>query len=184
MVLDAACCVLHNRHDAEDVYQATFLVLARKAASIRKQASLASWLYGVAYRLAKKARTSAAKRHNCEEQKTSEVSQTSEVFRNSVMDEMTWREFRLILHEELQRLPKHFQAPLLLCYLEGKTRDEAAKELAARGLNRIHRRISARKINDTVHGQRPRLKGYFAGEVKRPGKPEQSIGGAESSCRW
>src|SRR5437016_616154 len=129
MVLDAACCVLHNRHDAEDVYQATFLVLARKAASIRKQASLASWLYGVAYRLAKKARTSAAKRHNCEEQKTSEVSQTSEVFRNSVMDEMTWREFRLILHQELQRLPDKYRSPLLLCYFEGKTQDEAAEQL-------------------------------------------------------
>jgi RNA polymerase sigma factor (sigma-70 family) len=129
MVLDAARCVLHNRHDAEDVYQATFLVLAQKAPSIRKQTSLASWLYGVAYRLAMKARTSAAKRHTREAQKTSEVSQTSEVLRHSVMDEMTWRELRLILHEELHRLPDKFRSPLLLCYFEGKTQDEAAEQL-------------------------------------------------------
>jgi RNA polymerase sigma factor (sigma-70 family) len=122
MVLDAARCVLHDRHDAEDVYQATFLVLARKAASIRKQASLASWLYGVAYRLAMKARTSAAKRH-AREQRNTPQGQTS------LMDEMTWREFRLILHEELQRLPDKYRSPLLLCYFEGATQDEAAEQL-------------------------------------------------------
>jgi RNA polymerase sigma factor (sigma-70 family) len=122
MVLDAARCVLHDRHDAEDVYQATFLVLARKAASIRKQASLASWLYGVAYRLAMKARTSANKRRTRERQSVPKD-------QTSVLDEMSWREFRLILHEELQRLPDKYRSPLLLCYFEGATQDEAAEQL-------------------------------------------------------
>lgn len=122
MVLDAARCVLHNLHDAEDVFQATFLMLTRKAGSIRKQSSVASWLYGVAYRLAMKARASAAKRQTREQQRLAQL-------QTSAMDEMTWRELRLVLHEELQRLPQKYQAPLILCYFMGKTQDEAAQQL-------------------------------------------------------
>jgi len=122
MVLDAARSILHNLHDAEDVFQATFLVLVRKAGSIRKQASLASWLYGVAYRLALKTRIGAVKR-NAREQRPIQQSQTS------AMDEMTWRELRSVLHDELHRLAEKHQAPLILCYFEGKTQDEAAQQL-------------------------------------------------------
>jgi RNA polymerase sigma factor (sigma-70 family) len=122
MVLDAAGCVLHNRHDAEDVFQATFLVLTRKAGSIRKQTSLASWLYGVAYRLARKAKVGTAKRKAREHRSIQQCQSTG-------MDEMTWRELRQVLHEELHRLSGKYQAPLILCYFEGKTQDEAAHQL-------------------------------------------------------
>lgn len=122
MVLDAARCVLHNLHDAEDVFQATFLVLVRKAGSIRKQSSLASWLYGVAYRLAMKARLGAAKRKARDRRATAPI-------QSSAMDDMTWRELRGVVHEELHRLPAKYRAPVLLCYFEGKTQEEAALQL-------------------------------------------------------
>jgi RNA polymerase sigma factor (sigma-70 family) len=114
--------VLHNPHDAEDAFQATFLVLVRKAWAIRKQQSLASWLYGVAYRVARKAQARAASR-GAHEPRTAAMNQ----FDPSA--EATWKEIRHLLDEEVQRLPEKYRAPLLLCYFEGKTQDEAAGQL-------------------------------------------------------
>jgi RNA polymerase sigma factor (sigma-70 family) len=122
MVLAVSRGALHHQQDAEDVFQATFLVLARKAHTIRRQQSLSSWLHGVAYRLACKART-RADRQRAREQLAQEPGATSP------LDDLSWRELRGILHEELQRLPDKYRAPLLLCYWEGKTRDEAAAQL-------------------------------------------------------
>lgn len=122
MVLDVCGGVLGNEADAEDAFQATFLILARKAGSIRKMASLGSWLHGVAYRTALKARAQSATRQKHEARGT--VRQASEP------DDLSWREVRQVLHEEVNGLPERFRAPLVLCYLEGATQEAAAVQLS------------------------------------------------------
>jgi len=122
MVLRLCRATLHNEHDAEDAFQATFLVLNRKATSLRPRDSLSGWLFSVAHRTAQKAKVAAARRHAHEMRAVSA----------RVADpgtELTLQEAREILHRELARLPVKFQAPLVLCYLEGLTRDEAARQL-------------------------------------------------------
>src|SRR5262245_32785863 len=122
MVLGVAWNVLRHRQDAEDVFQATFLVLARKAGSVRKQGSVGSWLHGVTHRLALKARAAAAARRRYETCSAGPAP-------GEPPDDLTWRELSAILHEELQRLPERYRAPLVLCYLEGLTQDQAAEHL-------------------------------------------------------
>src|SRR5712692_3268606 len=124
MILALCRRVLHHAQDAEDVFQVTFLVLARKAASIRKHESVGSWLYGVAYRLALKAKTEAAKR-----QARNPVSSRNQVSSSDPLSELTWREVCTTLDEELAHLPDRCRAPLVLCYLESKTQDEALQQL-------------------------------------------------------
>jgi len=114
--------VLQDAHQAEDAFQATFLVLVRKARSIRKHESLGSWLYGVAYRVAAKARA-RAKTRSARERRFVEMP------RPDPLDEMTWLELRAVLDEELSRLPEKYRAPVVLCYLEGKTHEQAARQL-------------------------------------------------------
>jgi RNA polymerase sigma factor (sigma-70 family) len=122
MVLDVCRGVLGNEADVEDAFQATFLVLARRAESIRKSASLACWLHGVAYRTALRARADTTR------QQKHEV-RTSQPCTTTGPDELTWCEIRRVIHEELDRLPGRHRAALVLCYLQGKTQDEAAAEL-------------------------------------------------------
>ncbi len=121
MVLDVCRGVLGNEADAEDAFQATFLILARKAGSIRKGASLGSWLHGVAYRTALKARAQSAARQQHEARVPPR--QASEP------EDLSWRELRQVLHEELSGLPERYRAPLVLCYLEGATQEAAAEQL-------------------------------------------------------
>jgi RNA polymerase sigma factor (sigma-70 family) len=122
MVLGVCQRVTGDTHAAEDAFQATFLVLARKAGAIRKQASLASWLFGVAQRVACKARTQAATRRE-REKRAANMRQTES------LDELTWQELRAILDEEIGALPAKFQSAIVLCHLEGKSYDQAAQEL-------------------------------------------------------
>jgi RNA polymerase sigma factor (sigma-70 family) len=122
LVLGVCQRVLHHEHDAEDAFQATFLVLARKAGSIRSQESLAGWLSRVAYHIALKVQARTGQCHT-HERKVADMRQADP--RSSV----TWQELREVLDKELQRLPTKYRAPLVLCYLEGRTRDEAAQEL-------------------------------------------------------
>jgi RNA polymerase sigma factor (sigma-70 family) len=132
MVLDVCRSVRGNEADAEDAFQATFLVLARKAGSIRKAGSLASWLHGVAYRTALRARADSARRRRHEARAPAPGPAADP-------DELAWREVRQVVHEELARLPERHRAPLVLCYLEGKTQDEAAAQLGlAKGTLRGH----------------------------------------------
>lgn len=119
-VLDAALAILRHDQDAEDVFQAAFLVLARKAATIRKRDSIGCWLHGVARRIALKALRARSRRSRHE--LTNQPRQASG-------DELTWGEVRELVHAELARLPATLRAPLLLCYLEGLTQDEAAVRL-------------------------------------------------------
>lgn len=122
MLLGACRRVLRNQQDAEDVLQATFLVLARRASAVRRQDSVGSWLYGVAYRLALKLRTRQTRQQACE-RRAAVAPGTPRI------EQLTWADLQPVLDEELQRLPEKYRAPILLCCLEGKSRDEAAREL-------------------------------------------------------
>jgi RNA polymerase sigma-70 factor (ECF subfamily) len=122
MVFGVCRRLLDNVHDAEDAFQATFVILTRQAASIRKRDSLASWLYGVAYRVARKARAAAARRRAGERPVDDFVS-------SDPTAEAAWRELRPVIDEELSRLPAKYRDPIVLCYLEGKTNEEAARLL-------------------------------------------------------
>src|SRR5262249_6297989 len=122
MVLRVCRGVLGDDHLTEDAFQATFLVLVRKAADVRKATSAASWLYKVAYRVALRARGAATRRRRLEAQAPARSDAAP-------ADDALWRDLRAVLDEELQRLPEKYQAPLVLCCLEGLARDEAAQRL-------------------------------------------------------
>ncbi|HEV3258521.1 MAG TPA: RNA polymerase sigma factor, partial [Gemmataceae bacterium] len=121
-VLGVCRRVLRQGSDVEDAFQATFLVLLRKARSIRKRPSLASWLYGVAYRTASRARAAAARSAPC-------PSETGSRSADDPCLTAAWRELCLVLDAELQGLPERYRAPLVLCYLQDRTRDQAARHL-------------------------------------------------------
>jgi RNA polymerase sigma factor (sigma-70 family) len=121
MVLEVCRSMLGNEADAEDAFQATFLILAHKAASIRKTASLGSWLYGVGYRTALKARAQAAARRKYEARAPAR--------RSCDPDDLSWREVRQVIHAEVSGLPERYRAPLVLCDLEGATQEAAARQL-------------------------------------------------------
>lgn len=122
MVLRVCRRVLHDAHEAEDALQATFLILARKAGMIHRQQSLGSWLYRVAYRVAVRARAEATPR----EELADRAPRPAAV---DTLAEVSGRELLNVLDDELQRLPEKYRAPLVLCYLEGRTQDEAARQL-------------------------------------------------------
>jgi RNA polymerase sigma factor (sigma-70 family) len=123
MVLATGRRVLSNAHDAEDVCQAAFLLLAQKASSPRWQTSVAGWLYQTAYLLALKVRTAATRRARRE--RSAAPPQPA-----NPLAEITGQELLAALDEELHALPEPLRAPLVLCHLEGATRDEASRQLA------------------------------------------------------
>jgi RNA polymerase sigma factor (sigma-70 family) len=123
LVLGVCRRVLRQEQDAEDACQATFLILARKAPSIRKLESLASWLHGVAQRTALNVRKGVLRRRGYEKPRASPVPQ-------SPVAVAAYKETEAALDAEVQRLPERYRAPFVLCCLEGKSRPEAAKELA------------------------------------------------------
>jgi len=150
LVLGVCRRVLQQSQDAEDAFQATFLLLAQKAASVRKQESLASWLYGVAQRVAGNAQIAAQRRRRRE--------RAAAIFdRHDAQDDVRWQEVRSVLHEELGRLPERYRAPLLLCYLEGLTQEDAARQLGwtphmvhgrlYRGRDLLRRRLTGRGLS-------------------------------------
>jgi RNA polymerase sigma factor (sigma-70 family) len=123
MVLGVCRHLLLSTNDAEYAFQATFLVLVRKASAIKRRAQLASWLYGVAYRTALRARQTKTRRHAREKQGV-------EMIAEKPCCEDLAREMRPALHEELNRLPEKYRVPVVLCYLQGKTNEQAARQLA------------------------------------------------------
>jgi RNA polymerase sigma factor (sigma-70 family) len=123
MVLSVCRRVLSHEQDAEDAFQATFLVLVRKAASIRKQQSIGSWLHGVAYRISLKARALAVQRRLKDKP-------TREKLAPDTLSEVIRRDVSSVLDEELNRLPQKYRTPIILCYFQGKTNEEAAQLLS------------------------------------------------------
>lgn len=148
MVLGVCRAVLRSDADAEDAFQATFLVLARKAGSIRRREGLGSWLHGVAYRVAQKARAATARRRAVEAKAAPPAAASA--------DDLSWGEVRALLHAELAGLPEHFRGPLVLCYLEELTHEEAARRLGwtqatvkgrlQRGRELLRRRLERRGL--------------------------------------
>jgi RNA polymerase sigma factor (sigma-70 family) len=114
--------LLRNHHDTEDAFQATFLVLVRKAASVKPRERVGNWLYGVAYKTACKARGMIAKRRLRERQVT-EMPEPPGVENN------LWHDLEPLLDQELSGLPDKYRFPILLCDLEGKTYKEAARQI-------------------------------------------------------
>ncbi|HXG10763.1 MAG TPA: sigma-70 family RNA polymerase sigma factor [Gemmataceae bacterium] len=122
MVLGVCQRVLRDRHDAEDAFQATFLVLLRKAGSITRPELVGNWLYGVAYYTAQNARAARARRRAAEKQ-------VREMNAPPTTVKEVWDDLQPLLDEELSRLPEKYRAPLVLCELNGKSRKEAARQL-------------------------------------------------------
>ncbi len=115
--------VLPSHQDAEDAFQATFLVLLRKAASISSKEKVGNWLYGVAHQTALKARAMSAKRMGREKQ----VNEMPEPKARTESD--LWTNLQPLLDQELSRLPDKYRLAIVLCDLEGKTRKETARQL-------------------------------------------------------
>ncbi len=123
MVLAVCRRILGDIHDAEDAFQATFLVLVRSAGAIRKRQSLASWLHGVAARIAHKTRMRSIR------QKAQELAFLPPTVRDDPSENVDAEELRAALDEEIARLPNKYRTPLVLCYLAEKTHEQAASEL-------------------------------------------------------
>jgi RNA polymerase sigma factor (sigma-70 family) len=132
--------LLPAREDAEDAFQATFLVLARKARSIRKKASLSGWLHGVARRIALTARRAAGRRRAHE----GKIQPDARPHDSSW--EPAWREVQAILDEEVERLADKYRLPFVLCCLEGRSRAEAARHLGWKDGTLSSRLDRARKL--------------------------------------
>jgi RNA polymerase sigma factor (sigma-70 family) len=115
--------ILPESHDAEDAFQATFLVLVRKARSIKRRDSLKSWLHGVAYRIAIRAKSAGTRRRSLERQGV-----PMDTLRAA--SEVDWQHVGPVLHDELVRLPEKYRLPLLLCCMGSKTHEQAADELS------------------------------------------------------
>jgi RNA polymerase sigma factor (sigma-70 family) len=122
MVLNVCRRVLRNAHDAEDAFQATFLVLVRKAPAIAQRELLANWLYGVARRTAREAKA-ATTRRRLRERQLSALPETAAPAAEG------WLDLRSVLDQELHRLPDRLRVPVVLCDLEGRTRRSAARQL-------------------------------------------------------
>ncbi len=149
MVLGVCRQILRQEQDAEDAFQATFLVLSRKAGSIRAAEALPSWLYGVARRLALRSKSAVARRQ------AREVALV-EAPPASLAPDSAVEDLAPVLHEEIGRLPEKYRIPFVLCYLDGKTNEEAAQRLGcpsgtvfsrlARARERLRTRLTRRGL--------------------------------------
>ena len=150
MVLSVCRRVLHHAQDAEDAFQATFLVLARKASGIGKSESLPSWLHGVAFRVSLRAKRDAGRRRAREQRAPIPVG-------SDPAEALAWRDVQILLDAEIGRLPERYRSAFVLCCLEGRNRAEAAAELGveentlssrlARARERLRCRLARRGID-------------------------------------
>jgi RNA polymerase sigma factor (sigma-70 family) len=153
MVFGVCARVLGATPDAEDAFQAVFLVLARKARSLREPAALGNWLYGAAHRTACKARVAVARRR---ERESSAAMPTQ----SETLGDTDRRELRQALDDELNKLPEKYRTAVVLCYLEGQSQTEAARQLRcprktvttrlARACERLRVRLARRGLTASV----------------------------------
>ena len=153
MVLRVCHNVLGDATDAQDAFQATFLVLVRRSGSIRRLESLGSWLYGVACRVAARARVEAARRRAAERRGALRVVQAND---SSDGSEQENAEFGPVIQEEVRRLPEKYRAVVALCYWQGLTQEQAATQLGcplgtvrsrlARARGQLHKRLTRRGL--------------------------------------
>jgi RNA polymerase sigma factor (sigma-70 family) len=139
MVLGVCRRILHNVHDAEDAFQATFLIFVRKAATIGKREALGCWLHRVALRTALRAKANAANRRMHERQ-------VKNMRQTDFVATVVWNDLRPVLDEEVERLPEKLRVPFVLCYLEGKTYEQAAQQLRCRPGTLSRRLAQAREL--------------------------------------
>jgi RNA polymerase sigma factor (sigma-70 family) len=159
MVLSVCRRVLGNVQDAEDAFQATFLVLVRRARSIARPNLLGNWLYGVALRTARKARARRTRR--AEQQPPTPTRSSPDPHKEAAL-----RELQAELDEEVQRLPANFRAPLLLCYLEGLSNREAAQRLGWPMGSIAHRLGRGRELlRSRLQHRHPNVSAFFLGAL-------------------
>ena len=169
MVLRVCRQVLRGEQDAEDAAQATFLVLARRARTMGRRASVACWLHGVAVRVAANQRVAATRR--ALEQRGGEMRTAGHVIEadpQAIEDHEEWAS----LHDELNSLPQSFREPLVLCYLDGMTQEQAAAQMRcplgtiqsrlARGREKLKTRLEKRGVG---------LSAVFAGAKQGASNP-------------
>jgi RNA polymerase sigma factor (sigma-70 family) len=153
LVLHVCRRVLGNFHDTEDAFQATFLVLARKAGSVRRPESLAAWLHGVAHRAALKARSARQRMQTLSPESDNPILSQADRQPDPPAD-LSMSESLGIIDEELERLPEVYRLPVILCGLESRSLEEAARQLGSsvgsvkgrleRGRARLHARLVRR----------------------------------------
>jgi len=148
-VLSACRQVLTESADIDDAFQATFLVFLRKAKSLNA-VTLGGWLFAVAHRVAVRCRANNIRRRTCETEAARRQQTATE------LPDLSWREVAALLHDELNRLPDKYRLPLLLCVVQGLTREEAAEQLGTtigavrgqleRGRSLLERRLTRRGV--------------------------------------
>jgi len=156
MVLGVCRQLLHDPNDVDDAFQATFLVLVRKAGTLRRCDLLGNWLYGVAYRVATRARVMASRRTDRVAAFQRYAAGGCEPADNRISNGTQDFELKPRLHEEVHRLPEKYRAPIVLCYFEGMTHEEAAARLGCplgtvkgrltRARDLLHRRLTRRGV--------------------------------------
>ena len=189
MVLAVCRRVMGDAHLAEDAFQATFMVLAQRAKSIKKKGFLAGWLHAVAQRVAEKAKA---------RQKTAAIDRrterTSNMQHSEPLDELTLQELRSVLDEAINRLPEQYRIPIVLCYLEGKTHEQAARELGwpktsltnrlARARELLREQLTGRGITLTAGGAGGCADGENSGGGGRRHADSQYGEGVACFCGW
>ena len=153
MVLHVCRRVLGNIHDAEDAFQAVFMVLARKAGTVRPRETLTAWLHGVAHRVALKARSARGRRLR----EIQPMPEPSTDPRSNPLADLSAHELFALVDEEVRRLPEVYRLPVILCCLEGRSQEEAARQLGwtpgsvkgrlERGRARLHDRLVRRGLS-------------------------------------
>jgi RNA polymerase sigma factor (sigma-70 family) len=170
MVLAVCRGVLRAQSDAEDAFQATFLVLVKKAGGLRDCNLLSNWLYGVALRIANKEKAKGARRRIVERQATERALEA--------VGDIDQAELRSVIDEEIRRLPERYRVPLVLCHLEGLRHDEVAKRLGcpvgtvesrlSRAREQLRDRLTRRGLAPTASALAAMLKPPVASAVFPP----------------
>jgi len=155
MVLGVCRRAIPDQNEVDDAFQATFLILVRKAGSIRDRDVLATWLYGVARRVAARAGASARRRRARERAMAEEIEVKDPRVARAEHDEL-----RFLIDAELERLPQRFRAPLILCDMQGQTHEQAAVQIGcpvgtvksrlARGRQRLRTRLVRRGLSPSL----------------------------------